>query len=159
MSDHTHRGRKIWQNNKMTLHIDYNHKCRECKAFYIPYDEDIPCPRCGCVEEDRFDFIPQAADSALYNLRDGSYYPGAWYISSYADHVLHLVFIILEHHRTNGGSKFEDVARRLVNKMKWGDQEYARDHVFAIACRVYEEIQRRSPEETLKPKGGSPGNW
>ncbi|MGB9877236.1 MAG: hypothetical protein ACPLPS_05670 [bacterium] len=62
----------------MTLHIHYDHQCPNCGAFYIPY-EDVPCPNCGLMEEERFDFIPQAVESLLYNLhRYGSYFPPAF---------------------------------------------------------------------------------
>lgn len=35
----------------MTMHVVYDHECPACEALYIPYDEDVPCPRCGIVEE------------------------------------------------------------------------------------------------------------
>ena len=45
----------------MTMHVVYSHECPNCKAYYIPYDAEVPCPRGGPVEEGRFDFNPQAA--------------------------------------------------------------------------------------------------
>jgi hypothetical protein len=128
----------------MTLHITYNHQCPECKALYIPYDYDVKCPNCGLLEKERFDYIPRAAASALYNLRDGRYVPGAWWVGSYGDQVLLFVFMMLEQHRTNeDGTDFPHIARAFVDNVDWGDQEYAKEHVFAIACRVYEEIGKR----------------
>ena len=126
----------------MTLHIRYTHQCPTCEAYYIPYDKDIPCPRCGAVEQVRFDFIPEATASARFNLEtQGSYLPGAWYISSLGDHILWLLFGILERYRTNQiKQSFNDAAREMVKKMEWGDQEYLRDHVFKIAVRVYDAL-------------------
>jgi hypothetical protein len=136
----------------MTLHIKYDHHCPECEAPYIPYDQDVKCPRCGLLEEDRFDYIPKAADSALHNLHKGSYVPGAWWVGTYGDHVLRLVFIMLEQHRTDAdGREFSAIARAFVENVDWGDQEYTREHVFAIACRVHEEIQAR-PLLSKSPK-------
>jgi len=129
----------------MTMHIKYDHICPQCEAMYIPYDSDVPCPMCGTIEDERFDFIPQAAASALVNLKiGGKYIPGAWWASSYADHVLQIVFQFLEAHRlADADSEFSSVARECVDRGVWGNQEYAKEHMFAIACRVYEEIQRR----------------
>ena len=85
----------------MTLHVHYDHQCPNCMAYYIPYDKDVPCPCCGFVEQERFDFIPQAAMSAHYNLEtQGSYVPGAWYTGSLGDHILSLLFPLLEKYRT-----------------------------------------------------------
>jgi hypothetical protein len=39
----------------MTLHIHYTHQCPSCGAYYIPCDKNVPCPRCGVVEQERFD--------------------------------------------------------------------------------------------------------
>jgi len=52
----------------MTLHIKYDHKCSHCYADYIPYN-DVPCPKCGRMERERFDFIPKAIDSIIYNIQ------------------------------------------------------------------------------------------
>ena len=61
----------------MTKHVDYTHTCPECGALYIRYDNDVPCPQCGLVEEERFNFIPAAVASARFNLESGHYVPGA----------------------------------------------------------------------------------
>ncbi len=126
----------------MTLHIHYNHQCPKCEAYYIPYDLEVPCPRCGLIEQERFDFIPEAVESARFNLEtQGSYVPGAWYKSSLADHILGLVFGLLEsQRRTPKGGRFEDLARKALQDMNWGDQVYLRDHVYGIAVSVYEKL-------------------
>jgi hypothetical protein len=98
------------------------------------------------VEKERFDFIPLAVDSALFNLERGSYLPPAWWVGTYGDHVLKLVFEMLELHRINDkGEDFETIARSYVDRAKWGDQPYAKEHVFRIACRISEEIKKRPP--------------
>jgi uncharacterized Zn finger protein (UPF0148 family) len=64
----------------LTLHIFYTHQCHKCGAFYIPYDKDVPCPNCGLVEKERFDYIPRATESLNFNLKEyGRYIPPAWY--------------------------------------------------------------------------------
>jgi len=133
----------------MTWHIHYDHQCSKCEAHYVPFDDVEPCPQCGEVEAERFDFIPQAAGSALSNTHgDGSYMPGAWFVGSLGDHLLHLLFAILEKHRTSDGSvPFDALARSFVDKMEWGDQEYMRDHLFRMSVRVFEEIEKRQAKE------------
>ena len=126
----------------MTLHIHYEHQCPNCAAYYVPYDEDVPCPCCGLVEEERFDFVPQAAASAHFNLEtQGSYIPTAWWVGSLGDHILHLLFPLLERNRTEStGQAFSDMARKALNQMNWGDQPYLCEHIHEIAVRVFEEL-------------------
>lgn len=99
------------------------------------------------IEKDRFDFIPQAAESALFNLKNGSFEPMGWWVSSYADHLLIIIFSILEEHRkSNESGNFTSVARAFVDKLDWKDQEYSKEYVYNIVCRVYEEIQKKLSE-------------
>jgi hypothetical protein len=126
----------------MTLHVHYDHQCPKCNAYYIPYDLDVPCPNCGLVEQERFDFIPEAVGSSRFNLNTrGSYVPGAWYTGSLADHILWLLFGLLEEQRKEpDGQSFNGMAHKALKHMNWGNQAYLRDHVWAIAVRVYEEL-------------------
>ena len=126
----------------MTLHVSYDHECPKCNAYYIPYDVDVPCPSCGLVEQERFDFIPEAAASARFNLiTHGSYVPGAWYAGSLADHILSLLFDLLEEHREEpDGQSFKPMAHNALKHMDWGDQKYLCDHIYSIAVRVFEEL-------------------
>jgi predicted nucleic acid-binding Zn-ribbon protein len=128
----------------MSYHISYNHDCPNCGAFYIPFDQAVPCPKCGQVESERFDFIPEAARSARINfMEDGHYVPAAWYVGSLGDHVLSLVFDVLDQHRKDtSGREFSAVAAEALARMDWGEQLYLRDHTHAIACRVREQLDR-----------------
>jgi len=90
----------------MSYHVTYNHECPKCGAYYIPFDQAVPCPKCGEVESKRFDFIPEAATSANMNLiYGGRYVPVAWWVGSLGDHILTIIFGLLDEHR-------EDTARR-----------------------------------------------
>ena len=125
----------------MTMHITYDHQCAKCGAFYIPYDE-VPCPNCGLIESERFDFIPQAADSAMFNLEEyQSYVPPAWWTGSYGDHILSLLFSILEQQREEPDKPFPSIARSFVDEVEWGDQGYGKEHLYNIAIRVHEQIE------------------
>jgi hypothetical protein len=72
------------------LHIHYDHQCPTCNAYYIPYDVDVPCPSCGLLEQERFDFISQAVASARFNFKAKDPVPTAWFAGSLADHILWL---------------------------------------------------------------------
>jgi hypothetical protein len=120
----------------MTLHVVYTHQCSACQAFYIPY-ESVPCPRCGAVEEERFDYIPQAAASLQFNKQGGSYTPPAWWVGSLGDHILSLLFRLFDAYDQSGTAQsFADFVAEQLGQMQWGDQEYLRDHVRGIAVRV-----------------------
>lgn len=126
----------------MTLHIPFDHQCPKCSAHYIPYDDAVPCPNCGHVEPERFDFIPQAVASARYNLETyQSYLPGAWYIGSFGDHILKILFGLLEDYKEGPKQpSFPDFAQTRLAQLDWGKQTYLRDHILSIAVRVYESL-------------------
>jgi hypothetical protein len=133
----------------MTIHMKCNHECPKCQTLYIPYDEDIPCPKCGGVEKERFNFVALASRSALDNLEwQGRYIPAAWAYNSDGDYVLYMIFIMLELHRKNGdGSGFVSIAREFIDNSEgpewiWKDKEYDREFIFKLACRVYEEMHK-----------------
>ncbi len=112
---------------------------------YISYDQVVPCPNCGLVEEERYDLIPVAARSALYNLEKyGSYIPWAWGQFTFGDQVLSFLFQLLEHDRKHPEERpFSDMAREFLHEsVDWGEQPYLRDYIYDIAVRVHEVIQQ-----------------
>jgi hypothetical protein len=126
----------------MTMHVVYSHECSACKAYYIPYDSDVPCPKCGVVEAERFDYIPQAVASMQVNKRSGgSYTPGAWWVGSLGDHVLSVLFGLFDAYEAQHGRvAFEPFIDTTLDRMKWGDQDYLRVHIRGIALRVREGL-------------------
>jgi len=128
----------------MTLHIVYNHQCPKCETYYIPYDEDVPCPNCGLVEPERYDFVSEAVRSAQYNLRcNGSYMPSAWWVGTLGDHVLHTIFRLLEEYRVSGeGEIFMECAAREIDEALPATSPHMRNHILNIAIRVYEEMTK-----------------
>lgn len=96
----------------MTLHVTYEHQCPKCAAYYIPYDEVVPCPQCGLIVKDRFDYIEQAAVSMRFNKREGSYIPSipsAWLVGSLGDHILSLLFLIFDAYEDEAPDDFKDL--------------------------------------------------
>jgi hypothetical protein len=104
----------------VTLHVVYSHECSGCKAYYIPYDTEVPCPRCGLVEARRFDYIPQAAASMELNKEEGgSYTPPAWWIGSLGDHLLSLLFDLFDAYEAQRGQlAFEAFLDDALGRMK-----------------------------------------
>lgn len=129
----------------MTLHIDYNHTCGNCEAYYIPYDQDVPCPNCNTVEEERFDFITKAAGSMLYNKHtNGTYTPGAWWVGSLADHILRILFMLFDNYESDkdANTTIENYASEWLSGCTWGEQGYLEKHVLGMAVRVAEELYK-----------------
>jgi hypothetical protein len=118
--------------------------CPKCKAYYIPYEKNIPCPRCGHLERKHVNFINKAVDSAIFNLElYGSYFPPFWYEGSLGDHVLRIIFILLERHKMDpNGKSFNDVARETLEQMEWKDQQYLKNHIYSIAKKVYKKLKK-----------------
>ncbi len=126
----------------MTLHVQYDHECLECGAAYIPYDSEVPCPRCGAVETERFDFISEALASLRFNKASfGQYTPIAWFVGSLGDHVLGTLFHLLdEHEEQSDGTPFASFAEERLDEADWADQPYMKDHVLGIAMRVGDSL-------------------
>ena len=130
----------------MTLHISYDHDCPECGASYIPYGKDVPCPKCGMLEQERFaDFTSQAAESALYNVRSGgSYMPMAWGCFSLADSILMFLFQMFDGYRVHGeGESFETFAKAFVKDSVFGDSEHLREYTGRLAIEVHQMIEKQ----------------
>jgi hypothetical protein len=127
----------------MTLHIFYDHACPDCKAEFIPYLHALPCPQCGAVSQEHFDYVPQAAASLAFNLSSyKSYVPPAWYSGSLGDRLLYLLFRLFESFRQQERSPdFSEFAGIFLSQVKWGDHGYLRNHVAGLALRIHEVHQ------------------
>ena len=136
----------------MSIHMSYDHQCPTCQTNYIPYAVSIPCPTCGTIEKERFDFIPRAVESCRFNLMEGgSYEPACWFTCGFADEVLYYIFGILEEYRTIPKKKLFIVwADEVLTKKNVG---YLRDQVFDMTVRIYNELENKEDKNdpTLKP--------
>jgi len=130
----------------MTLHLDYSHQCPECKAYFIPYKKDFKCPNCGKVSEITIpNFISEAVDSIQFNLSEhGSYQPPAWYVGSFGDHVMSLLFKIFEAKRISKRKiSFDEFAKEYLSKMIWKTQEYLEKHILELAIEVEKKLGKK----------------
>jgi len=112
----------------------------------------VPCPKCGLVESERYDFISAAVESTLYNLeRYGSYRPWAWRETTFGDRVLVRVFYLLQvDHDAGGSPPFEERVDTWANtKMDWGDEGYLAPYFSRVVLRVFEELKAQ-PERVAK---------
>jgi hypothetical protein len=96
------------------------------------------------VEEERFDYIPKAADSVVFNFHEyGSYAPDGRGVSSLGDHIPLILFGAFESFRLSKRSDLEVFAKERFSEAEYGDQKYLEKHIREIAVRVYEEMQSR----------------
>ncbi len=130
----------------MTLHATYEHACPRCAAYYIPYALGVACPRCGLVEDEKTDFLDCAVASCRHNISaEGSYVPGSWQVPSFGDHVLWVVFHVLDAHREHPTATFEESAQLVLGSMEWGEQEYLMDHILHIAIAIHSALELERP--------------
>lgn len=129
----------------MTLHVIYDHECGTCGALYIPYDDAVPCPKCGVLEPDRFDFISEAVASLQFNKANGAYTPPAWGVGSLGDHILALLFPLFDAYDDGTQETFQQFAETWLKELTWEDQEYLVSHILGIAIRL-RAILDESPE-------------
>jgi hypothetical protein len=130
----------------LSLHVTYNHNCPQCNAFYIPYDDKVACPSCGLLEEERFDFISEAAESLKFNAAAGSYRPPAWWVGCLGDHILSILFALFDTWHKEKPDSFNEFAAGWVEKVNWGDQQYFKEHVLGIAVRLHEVLMAEGVE-------------
>ncbi len=128
----------------MTLHSFYDHKCSKCGEPYIPYDKEVSCPKCGIVEEERFDFVPLATASLVYNLENyGSYLPPAWGESSIGDYLLLILFQLFAEFSCRKRKKdFLAFTEKWLSKIDWGERKHIEKYILSMAVRVNEELQK-----------------
>lgn len=138
----------------MPLHVVYDHQCPACSADYIPYDQDVPCPRCGALEDRRFDFIPQAAKSLRFNKqRDGTFLPPAWWSTSLGDQLLGQLFPLFEAGDVERPADFDAFAEAWLASMDWGHRPYLKDHVLGMARRLARELSVTGAREPVRASG------
>jgi hypothetical protein len=125
----------------MTMHVVYDNQCKDCGGHYIPFDVNTSCPNCGMVGVEQFDYISQAVASMRVNKLEGSYMPGAWWVGSLGDHILHIMFNLFDEYENNGQDKdFATFAGAFLPEMGWGEQKYLQKHVMEIAVRISQEL-------------------
>lgn len=130
----------------MPIHVVYDHECAACAATYIPYDQDVPCPQCGALEAERFDFIPQVANSLRFNKqKDGTYLPPAWWATSLGDQIIGHLFPLFEAWDVEKPRDFERFARLWYDGLDWGNRPYLKEHVLAMARRLVVELGKDEP--------------
>lgn len=125
----------------MTLHIVYDHQCTQCSAFYIPFEENVHCPQCGKLENETFDFIPRAVDSLNFNkTKWGSFTPSAWWVGSFGDHVLNILFTLFDDYDQSGREDFDEFASDHLSELDWGEQTYLEEHIKSISKLIYPNL-------------------
>lgn len=127
----------------MTIHVVYDHKCEKCGALYIPYDAGVPCPNCGLVEAERFNYIAEAAASLRFNKEEGSYRPAVWWVGSFGDHILSVLFGLFDEYENTRPENFAAFAAEWLSSKNWGDQQYLQGHILGIAVRLHGVLEGR----------------
>jgi len=127
--------------NSSLIHIMHDHKCSQCKAFYLPYEKGVVCPNCGFHEEDVYDIVPKLTQIAKLQIdKIGLYTPIVWWKGSFVDNVALLIFQALDAFEEDGGEDFKQFVQEYFDNKKWGNQLYMKNHVKDLAYRVYLSI-------------------
>ena len=123
----------------------YDHQCKNCEAYYIPYDEDVVCPNCGAHEEEVADnIVSTLVSSANYQKKMfGIYTPIAWWIGSLGDHIALLIFQCLDAYEAQAEKNFTEFAQIYFDKAKWGNQLYMKSNVYGLTCKVFEVLDSK----------------
>ncbi len=136
----------------MTLHLYMNHKCSECKTEYIPYNNEITCPKCGYhVEMENYpELIDGICESFLYNLKAyKSFVPGAWVTLDVSDTLQMFLFSVFEkwflkestnHEPQERTKAFKEFLNDIMEKVDFQKQDYMSNYIRDLALIVYNEF-------------------
>ncbi len=130
----------------MTLHLYMNHICPEfdCGCVYIPYNETIPCPKCGKQEEmeNYFPLIEGICESFIFNIGDvGSFTPMCWATMDLSDAMQLILFHLFEKWiKESISEKFKDYSDDFISRIDCQDQDYMRDYLKKLSLDIYEEF-------------------
>jgi hypothetical protein len=115
------------------------HKCKKCDAYFLPFEHDLPCPRCGTRSTEFYDFVPEAVTGLHAHKQDyGHYSPAGFFVGSLPEHIFLLLcnaFDEIEDH-----SDFRTALRCYLDSSDWGDQAYLSSHIYDIAIRIRERL-------------------
>ena len=133
-----------------SIQVNNAHKCAGCGALYVPYDCDVPCPRCGTVEKQRCDFIAQAVRILLHNLEHHkTFLPDGWIAESFADYVLAILLQVFHAYTVaEPEESFYEFSRQMLEEHLDLDSDgYLLDHMHAMTLRMWEELRKQSSKE------------
>lgn len=128
-----------------------NHKCSECETDYIPYSNEIPCPKCGdkVKMKDYPELIDGICESFLYNINNfESFVPICWAAIDISDSLQMFLFGLFrnwmkeaEDHEPQTRTKaFEEFLNKVNKIVDLGDRDYMLDYLKTLAMDVYEEF-------------------
>lgn len=149
----------------MPIHLNYQGTtCKKCGAEFVACQKDYPCPACGQVTEEFFDFIP----ATIASMKDhkqlyGSYLPESWFSGSVADVVQRVIFEIFDNYEIEKPKDFTAFVLEQMETAEWEEgQECLVAQVEEIVLKIY-ELYKNDPdfkgdklkEKPLNPKLGN----
>lgn len=128
----------------MSYHISLeDYYCPNCNALYIPYEENMSCPKCKKVDnnipKEYLEFIDKMIASLRVNKIDGGMFiPLGWYMGSFTDSVQDIIFHIFyawDKKRPRDGELF---ITNYVNTLECDKEElYIKGYINSIALEIY----------------------
>ena len=116
-----------------------SYQCTSCQAYFIPFEQGLPCPRCGARAAEFQDFVAEvAAGLRMHKEWYGRYTPGAYFVGSLAEKVFHILCMAFDAARE--AEDFQAALEDHLAKIDWGDHLYARDHILQIAVRAKQRL-------------------
>ncbi|MDD5464258.1 MAG: hypothetical protein PHP62_03855 [Candidatus Moranbacteria bacterium] len=119
-----------------------DHQCRLCGAYFIPFKEDIECPRCGVRATDEavevyLNFISELVSTMQLNMdRNGCFMPEKWpmrFMYSNVQLLMFEMFDMLEQKKPKNQKKF---LKENIMSMKLDGNGRLEDHLFDISLAV-----------------------
>ena len=129
----------------MTYHIHLkNYKCPNCEAIYVPFKDDITCPKCGSSDRHNIqynNFIDEILSSMIANKKEyGFYNPPAWFSGCIAESLQSLCFVLFdtleEINPQSPVTLFEEILATVGF-----EHPYQKKHAQDVAMAVYKKYE------------------
>ena len=140
----------------MTIKSQSNYICPDCGLEWLPYTEELHCPRCGRVVS-AFEVAPilsETLESAQFNKRlYGKIALEFWIPHRLGDHYLEWAFAALDAAEKNPDATAEDVALNTMVSLDLAEMGPYRAHVMGFltaAIEAYRADVAHNPEKWVK---------
>ncbi|MBH07009.1 MAG: hypothetical protein CMJ20_11885 [Phycisphaeraceae bacterium] len=122
-----------------------HYSCESCRTCFVPYEDSLPCPRCGEPATEPIGFIGEAASGlAAHKWEFGDYTPPV-----YTPHSrLEMFFIVIcqVFDAISGQDDFERALDDYLQRCEF-DREYEQSHLRDLAIKIHQRMEANTAEQ------------
>jgi hypothetical protein len=127
-------------------------ECSSCSNNAIPFKRDFKCPNCGHATDVYYDFVSEVVKAMIYHKkRHESFFPGAWYSGSFAEHTEGLIFRFFDMLEGRKLERTKESINKVLGEIDYASEGY-KQHFKEIVFAVNDKYEIESKKvDTAKP--------